>query len=78
MSLDKHNEPMSPISVSALYFYPIKSCAGIPLEMAEIGPRGIQGDRAFMLVDLSGRFITQREQPRMALIRPDNWGRWRA
>ncbi len=58
------------ISVSALYLYPIKSCAGIPLEVAEIGSRGIQGDRAYMLVDSSGRFITQRDQPRMALIHP--------
>ena len=70
MSLGRHNEPMSPVVVSALYFYPIKSCGGLPLEVAEIGPRGIQGDRAFMLVDASGNFITQREQPRMALIRP--------
>ena len=71
MSLDRHNELMSPIFVSALYFYPIKSCAGLPLEVAKIGPRGIQGDRAFMLVDSSGRFITQRQQPRMALIHPE-------
>ena len=70
MSLDTSNESMSSLFVSALYFYPIKSCAGLPLDVAEIGPRGIQGDRAFMLVDSSGRFITQRQQPRMALIRP--------
>jgi uncharacterized protein len=68
---DEQSEPISPIFVSALYLYPIKSCAGIPLEVAEIGPRGIQGDRAFMLVDSSGRFITQREQPCMALIHPE-------
>src|SRR5947209_16396619 len=70
MLFDRQNELISPIFVSALYFYPIKSCASIPLEVANIGPRGIQGDRAFMLVDPSGRFITQREQSRMALIHP--------
>ena len=70
MLFDGQSELISPIFVSALYFYPIKSCAGISLEVAEIGPRGIQGDRAFMLIDSAGRFITQREQPRMALIHP--------
>src|SRR2546421_4667245 len=63
-------EPILPIFVSALYFYPIKSCGGISLQVAKISQRGIYGDRAFMVVDLAGRFITQREQPRMALIRP--------
>lgn len=56
--------------VSSLTMYPIKSCAGISLERAPIGPRGIQGDRAFMLVNTSEEFLTQRELPRMALIQP--------
>lgn len=60
--------PPSSISVSELYVYPIKSCRGISLERAQIGSRGIQRDREFMLVDPLGRFITQRQQPRMALI----------
>ena len=70
MSSDRKEESILPIFVSALYFYPIKSCGGISLEVAEIKQRGIRGDRAFMVVDLAGRFITQRQQPRMALIRP--------
>ena len=57
--------------VSALYRYPIKSCAGSPLEIAEIGARGIVHDREFMLVEpASGLFFTQRELPRMALVEP--------
>lgn len=35
-----------------------------------MGPRGIVGDRSFMLVDADGRFLTQRAFPRMALIEP--------
>jgi len=70
MPSDEKKEPILPIFVSALYFYPIKSCGGISLEVAELSQRGIRNDRAFMVVDLAGRFITQREQPRMALIRP--------
>jgi MOSC N-terminal beta barrel domain/Tetracyclin repressor-like, C-terminal domain len=56
--------------VAALFVYPVKSCAGIALDRAALGPRGILHDREFMLVDAMGRFITQREQPRLALIRP--------
>lgn len=70
MSTNRKKEPNLAIFVSALYFYPIKSCGGISIEVAEIRQRGIRGDRAFMVVDLAGRFITQREQPRMALVRP--------
>jgi uncharacterized protein len=57
-------------SLCALNVYPIKSCAGVSLNVAELGPRGIVHDRSFMLVNRKGKFITQREQPRMALIRP--------
>ena len=57
-------------TVSALTIYPIKSCRGIALEIARSGPRGFHGDRVLMLIDPSGCFITQREQPRMALIAP--------
>ena len=59
------------ITVSALYRYPIKSCAGAALDRAEIGPRGIRHDREYMVVEAAtGEFLTQRELPRMALIRP--------
>jgi uncharacterized protein YcbX len=54
--------------ISGLYHYPIKSCQGIALERAEVDARGIVDDRRLMLVDPAGRFLTQREHPRMALI----------
>jgi uncharacterized protein YcbX len=69
MSFDS-NVSISIPTVSALAIYPIKSCAGIALEIARAGPRGFYGDRAYMLVDPFGCFITQRELPRMALITP--------
>lgn len=56
--------------VSALNWYPVKSCRGAPLSEAVIGARGIVGDRSFMLVDEGGRFLSQREFPRMALVVP--------
>ena len=54
--------------VSELYIYPIKSCRGIAVASAEVEARGFAGDRRYMLVDAKGRFLTQREHPRMALI----------
>ncbi|MFN0163494.1 MAG: MOSC domain-containing protein [Burkholderiales bacterium] len=60
---------------SGLFIYPIKSCAGIALQSATLGRAGFEaggiGDREWMLVDATtGIFVTQRQAPRMALIRP--------
>ena len=57
------------LSLSGLYVYPIKSCGGISLETAEVDERGIRHDRRWMLVDEHGVFLSQREVPRLALIR---------
>ncbi|MEM7113932.1 MAG: MOSC N-terminal beta barrel domain-containing protein [Chloroflexota bacterium] len=61
---------MTQTAVSGIHYYPIKSCAGTALTEAVLTSRGIQHDREFMLVDLDGYFLTQREHPRMALIQP--------
>lgn len=58
------------MQVTALNVYPVKSCAGTPLDIAELDKRGIRHDREFMLVDERHRFVTQREQPRLALVKP--------
>lgn len=59
---------MSQLVLSGLYFYPVKSFAGIALEQAPLDARGIRHDRHWMLVGPDGRFITQRQQPRMCLV----------
>jgi hypothetical protein len=56
------------IRVSELYLYPIKSCRGVSVAVANVGDRGFVGDRRWMLVDERGRFVTQRETPELALI----------
>jgi len=57
--------------VSGLFIYPIKSCKGIPLNIAEIGRFGFHNDRRWMIVDAeTNRFVSQRTLPRMALITP--------
>jgi len=56
------------LKVSGLWRYPVKSLRGLVCERLGIGPRGPELDRQWMLVDSAGRFLTQRQQPRMALI----------
>jgi uncharacterized protein YcbX len=62
-------------TIASLHLYPIKSCAGLALQEATLGHAGLEsqgvGDREWMLVDADGgRFLTQRQAPRMALVRP--------
>jgi uncharacterized protein YcbX len=54
--------------ITALNIYPVKSCRGMPLAAAELTRTGLLDDRHWMLVRPNGRFVTQRELPRMALI----------
>ena len=57
-------------TIAQLWIYPVKSCAGMPVTEAELTPTGLAWDRAWMVVDAAGRFVTQRELPRMVLIQP--------
>lgn len=57
-------------SIAQLWIHPVKSCAGIAVTEAELTPTGLAWDRAWMVVDSEGEFVTQRELPRMALIQP--------
>jgi uncharacterized protein YcbX len=57
-----------PAQISRLFIYPIKSCAGIELREAELTEAGLDLDRAWMVVDDQGEFVSQRELPRMALV----------
>ena len=66
--------PAAPFDVTAriaqLFVYPVKSCAGVALQEAVLTETGLDLDRAWMVVDAQGMFVSQREQPRMALIQP--------
>lgn len=61
-------------TLSAITLYPIKSCAGLSLQEATMTNMGLMSeqiyDREWMVVDSNGVALTQREHPRMALIRP--------
>ncbi|WP_413463371.1 MOSC domain-containing protein [Acidovorax radicis] len=57
-------------TIARLFVYPVKSCAGIEVQEAHLTETGLDLDRAWMVVDAHGMFLTQRVLPRMALIRP--------
>jgi hypothetical protein len=56
--------------IAALHFYPVKSAGGLELEQALLSTAGLVDDRRWMVVTPAGRFLTQRELPRLALLRP--------
>ena len=68
--LQRKNKPSNnpDVTISELWIYPIKSCKGIRVDRAEITPRGFDLDRLFMLADSTGKFVSQRSYPTMALI----------
>jgi hypothetical protein len=56
--------------IARLFVYPVKSCAGIEVQEALLTQTGLDLDRAWMVVDARGEFVTQRELPRLALVQP--------
>lgn len=56
--------------VEALWIYPIKSCAGVSVQAAQLTATGLAWDRTWMVVNAQGMMVTQRDLPRMALIQP--------
>ncbi len=58
------------VSIASLHVHPVKSCAGIALPETLVIETGFEFDRAWMVVDADGVFVTQRELARLALVRP--------
>ncbi len=56
--------------LAALFVYPVKSLRGLAASSVTVDELGVVGDRRFLVVDATGRFLTQRTLPRMALIEP--------
>ena len=57
-------------TIARLLVYPVKSCAGVDLPEVLLTETGLEFDRAWMVVDAQGEFVSQRELPRMALVQP--------
>jgi uncharacterized protein YcbX len=56
------------VRVTSLWIYPVKSCRGIAVERAVLSTWGLEHDRRFLVVDERGRFVTQRDTPRLATL----------
>jgi hypothetical protein len=54
--------------VAGLFIYPVKSLRGVAVPAAEVDDLGFAGDRRFLVVDDTGKFLTQRTHSRMARI----------
>jgi len=57
-------------AATALFVYPVKACAGVPVQALELGPRGVVGDRRWAVVDARGETTWQGAHPRLALVHP--------
>ncbi len=60
---------MNDLTLTEINIYPVKSFAGIALGSVQLDRFGPHGDRRWALVDDKGVAITQREDPRLALIK---------
>jgi uncharacterized protein YcbX len=58
------------LHLSSIVLYPLKSAAGIAPAAWEVDRFGLVHDRRWMVVDSSGRLVSQRTHPRLALVRP--------
>jgi uncharacterized protein YcbX len=56
------------LKVTQLAIYPVKSLGMISLPTVVIDEFGPAADRRFMVADSSGKFLTQREYPKMCLV----------
>ena len=61
---------MPTFTLSQIIIYPVKSLGGVKLTEAHVEARGLELDRRWMLTDPNGKFLTQREFPRLALVSP--------
>lgn len=61
------------VRLEAIFVYPVKSCAGVRVDHWPLVPPQGQGlfyDRIFAITDDSGRVLSQKTHPMLALIRP--------
>ncbi len=67
---ERRSDAPASVRIAALHCYPVKSARGIELDQARLTAAGLADDRRWMLVTPAGRFLTQRELPRLALLTP--------
>ncbi|WP_069173996.1 MOSC domain-containing protein [Streptomyces griseus] len=58
---------ISPV-VRDVCVHPVKALAACAVDEAAVEPWGLGGDRRWMLIDRDGTAVTQRQEPRLALL----------
>jgi uncharacterized protein len=56
------------VRVASLHFYPIKGARAVNPDGVRVVPRGLDGDRRWLVVDRTGMFHTQRSRAGLATI----------
>jgi uncharacterized protein len=56
------------LRLAGLYIHPVKSLRGCAVTEVQVDELGPVGDRRFLVVDATGKFLTQRTHPRMACV----------
>ncbi|XP_015212667.2 molybdenum cofactor sulfurase isoform X1 [Lepisosteus oculatus] len=57
-------------TLTNIFLYPIKSCAAVEVREWPIGERGLLYDRIWMVVNVNGVCLSQKQEPKLCLIRP--------
>jgi len=56
------------LTVSELYIHPVKSLAGYKVDHFKLDSTDPEYDRRWMVINAKGKFLTQRQNPKMCLI----------
>jgi len=54
--------------LASIHLYPVKAMRAIDLGESRVEPWGLAGDRRWLVVDRTGRFVSQREEPGLARV----------
>jgi uncharacterized protein len=71
LNVNPSAQPELAVRLAGLWIYPVKSCAGVPVENADLNERGgFKGDREWAVINAGGELVWQGGIPKMALVRP--------
>jgi uncharacterized protein len=54
--------------LASIHIYPVKAMRAVDLSECPVEPWGLKGDRRWLVVDRTGRFVSQREEPSLARV----------
>ena len=57
-------------TVAEIWVFPVKSMLGGRVDRAQVGPRGVDGDRTWAVAGPDGELVTAAEEPRLREVTP--------